>query len=150
MLPFKRLVSGGAKTAAPLLPLVGHTQQIGCKKMNKPAEKIRVPQSNNEIKAQVFMFNKPLINAFTPAWQPKTKQQLKEEFLEHIKSMMKDMERHKMYTLEEICGTEIWLQYEKSDRLSFGRYISSLVKKGELALESHKQDGENHNLYSLK
>jgi tRNA A37 N6-isopentenylltransferase MiaA len=118
--------------------------------MNKQKEKIRVPQINNEIKAQVFMFNKPANNAITPAWQAKTKQQLKEEFLEHIKSMIKNMKPDILYTLEEICGTVIWNQYKKSDRLSFGRYISLLVKNGELALESHKPNGENHNLYSLK
>ena len=119
-------------------------------KMNKPAEKIRVPQINNEIKAQVFMFNKPSNNVITPAWQAKTKQQLKEEFLEHIKSMIKNMKPNIYYTLEEICGTVIWNQYEKSDRLRFGRYISSLVKKGELPLVSHDPNGENHKLYSLK
>ena len=91
--------------------------------MNKPAEKIRVPQINNEIKAQVFMFNKHLNNVITPAWQAKTKQQLKEEFLEHMKSMIKNMERHNMYTLKEICGIAKWERYEKPDQLSFGRYI---------------------------
>jgi tRNA A37 N6-isopentenylltransferase MiaA len=118
--------------------------------MNMQKEKIRVPQINNEIKAQVFMFNKPSTNVITPAWQAKTKQQLKEEFLEHIKSIIKNMKPNIYYTLEEICGTVIWNQYEKSDRLRFGRYISSLVKKGELPLVSHDPNGENHKLYSLK
>ena len=95
----------------------------------------------------------PKMNDSTPkpVWQPNyvIKEDTQAAFLAHITSMIETLQPNTIYTLEEICGSDIWKCYEKTDRLSLGSYISGLVSNERLSLVNCETNSANHKIYKL-
>ncbi len=114
---------------------------------------IKAPKFNHSMTAETYEFKKPSTTSSADIWDTsfKSVEEIKAEFLEHIKLRLTDVTFYKASTLAEICGEDIWNGYDKQTRISLGRYIAKLVANGDLPLVAlDRPNKENHKLYKLK
>lgn len=57
------------------------------------------------------------------------------DLLHRVRARIPELDPNRDYSLEEICGRELWDPLPKIHKIRGGRAIAQLVKTGQLALE---------------
>lgn len=57
-------------------------------------------------------------------------EKLRNEILEFITDIPPGLPANAEYTLQSLCGTEYWLSLTLNERISAGKYMAHMVRKG--------------------